>query len=68
MILIADHPTVGGYPKIATIISADLPAAGRLRIGSRVRFGAVGAVEAALARTQLTAMIEDTIASAVEVQ
>lgn len=68
VILIGDHPTVGGYPRIATIISADVPAAGRLRIGSRVRFTAVGEVEAARARTQLTETIEDTIASAVEVQ
>ncbi|HWI15425.1 MAG TPA: biotin-dependent carboxyltransferase family protein, partial [Burkholderiales bacterium] len=38
VILIADHPTVGGYPKIATLISADWPAAGRLRIGASFRF------------------------------
>lgn len=50
VILIADHPTVGGYPRIATIISADLAAAGRLRIGSRVRFCYVTSEEAADAR------------------
>lgn len=50
VVLIADHPTVGGYPKIATIISADLAAAGRLRIGSRVRFAPADANEAARAR------------------
>jgi biotin-dependent carboxylase-like uncharacterized protein len=53
VILIGDHPTVGGYPKVATIISADLAAAGRLRIGSRIRFAAVDADAARAAREQL---------------
>jgi antagonist of KipI len=34
----ADHQTVGGYPKIATLISADVPKAAQLSIGDRVRF------------------------------
>lgn len=50
ILLIGDHPTVGGYPKIATVISADLAAAGRLRIGGRVRFTPVDEKEAARAR------------------
>ena len=68
VILIGDHPTVGGYPGIATIISADLPAAGRLRIGSRVRFTAVSETEAARARAQLSTIFEETISSLVDVQ
>lgn len=52
VVLIGDHPTVGGYPRIATIISADVAAAGRLRIGSRVRFAAVTMEEAMQAREE----------------
>jgi biotin-dependent carboxylase-like uncharacterized protein len=55
VILIGDHPTVGGYPKIATIVSADLAAAGRLRIGSRVRFEGVDENQARVAREQARA-------------
>jgi len=50
VILIADHPTVGGYPKIATLISADWPAAGRLRIGASFRFALCEDSAAAAAR------------------
>ena len=39
--LLADGQTVGGYPKIATVISADLPRLAHLRPGTRVRFEAV---------------------------
>ena len=38
IVLLADRQTVGGYPKIATVISADLPAVGRLPIGAKIRF------------------------------
>jgi biotin-dependent carboxylase-like uncharacterized protein len=63
VVLIADHPTVGGYPKIATIVSADLPAAGRLRIGSRVSFRLVDDAGADEARAQLKREFEDVISS-----
>ncbi|NHI17372.1 carboxyltransferase domain-containing protein [Microbacterium excoecariae] len=33
-----DHPTTGGYPVIAVVAAADLPRAGQLRPGTRVRF------------------------------
>lgn len=68
VILFGDHPTVGGYPKIATIISADLAAAGRLRIGSRVQFSAVSAAEAADARAQLRATTLHVLASMAELR
>jgi allophanate hydrolase subunit 2 len=58
VILIADHPTVGGYPKIATAISADMAAIGRLRIGSTVRFEAVDEASAARARRDERAWFE----------
>jgi len=46
ILLLADHQTTGGYPKIATVISADLPVAGRRRPGDAVRFAAIGVAEA----------------------
>ena len=46
IILLADCQTVGGYPKIATVISADLPRLGQLRPGQKVRFVAVSAAQA----------------------
>ena len=41
IILLADRQTTGGYPKIATVISADIPALGRLTPGAHVAFEAV---------------------------
>jgi allophanate hydrolase len=41
IVLLADHQTTGGYPKIATVISADLPAVGRRRPGDPLRFVSV---------------------------
>lgn len=38
VILMADHQTSGGYPRIATVISADLPLLGQLGPGDRVSF------------------------------
>jgi biotin-dependent carboxylase-like uncharacterized protein len=59
IVLLADHQTTGGYPKIATVISADLPAIGRLPIGSKVSFVPVTMAEAALARRELFATLEE---------
>lgn len=61
ILLLADHQTTGGYPKIATVASADLPAVGRRRPGDSIRFQAVTVDEAEqLARDQdrqLTALM-----------
>ena len=38
IVLLADHQTTGGYPKIGTVIGSDLPSVGRLRPGDPVRF------------------------------
>jgi biotin-dependent carboxylase-like uncharacterized protein len=43
IILLADRQTTGGYPKIATVISADVPAVGRLTTGAKIRFEPVTA-------------------------
>jgi biotin-dependent carboxylase-like uncharacterized protein len=41
IILGVDGQTIGGYPKIAQVISADLDGVGQLRPGDRVRFQSV---------------------------
>ena len=41
IVLLADHQTTGGYPKIATVVSADLPRLGRCRPGDPLRFVSV---------------------------
>lgn len=46
IVLLADSQTVGGYPKIATVIRADLPRLAHLRPGTRVQFQAVNAAQA----------------------
>jgi biotin-dependent carboxylase-like uncharacterized protein len=38
ILLLADHPTTGGYPVIAVLVTADLPLAAQLRPGQQVRF------------------------------
>lgn len=55
IIMLADRQTTGGYTKIATVISADLPALGRVGPGAELRF-AVVEVEAAEALAQLRAV------------
>jgi len=50
IVLLADRQTTGGYPKIATVISADLPALGRLTPGAQVRFEVVSIEAAEAAR------------------
>ncbi|HUC48514.1 MAG TPA: biotin-dependent carboxyltransferase family protein [Xanthobacteraceae bacterium] len=57
IVLLADHQTTGGYPKIATVISADLPAMGRLPIGAKISFTAATLEEAAAARRRLATEI-----------
>jgi len=40
ILLMADRQTTGGYPKIATVITADLPVAGQLAPGDGIEFEA----------------------------
>lgn len=55
-LLHADHQTTGGYPRIATVVDADLDRAAQLPPGTRLRFGAVHPEEAvALAREDAAA-------------
>lgn len=57
IIMQADHQTTGGYAKIATVISADLPALAQLRPGDRVGFRFVSPKEAVMAVRELQAGI-----------
>jgi biotin-dependent carboxylase-like uncharacterized protein len=41
VLFLADHPVTGGYPVLAVVRTADLPAAAQLRPGDVVRFRAV---------------------------
>jgi antagonist of KipI len=38
ILLMADRQTTGGYPKLATVITADIPTAGQLAPGDWIRF------------------------------
>jgi biotin carboxyl carrier protein len=46
IVLLAARQTVGGYPKVATVIGADLDRCGQLRPGNAVTFGSVDVAEA----------------------
>ena len=46
IIMLSDHGTIGGYPKIANVISADLDAVGQLTPGSNINFKEVSLEEA----------------------
>ncbi|MFB8344613.1 5-oxoprolinase subunit C family protein [Brucella cytisi] len=50
MILLSDRQTVGGYPKIGTVVSSDLPRLAQLRPGHKMRFQALSLEEAIAAR------------------
>jgi allophanate hydrolase len=55
-ILLADHQTTGGYPKIATVVSCDLDAVAQRRPREVLRFEAVEAAQAVvLARAHAAA-------------
>ncbi|MFM9850198.1 MAG: biotin-dependent carboxyltransferase family protein [Hyphomicrobiaceae bacterium] len=57
IVLLADRQTTGGYPKIATIVRADLSRFVQMRPGSKVRFAVVTLQEAvALARSDVRRM------------
>jgi biotin-dependent carboxylase-like uncharacterized protein len=63
IVLMADRSTTGGYPKIGAVISADLPALGRLLPGAAVAFTAVGVAEAEAVRRSLEQRIAALVAS-----
>ena len=59
MVMMSDHGTTGGYPKIAVVSTADLPLLAQVSLGSgRVRFRAVGLDEAQGAYRSMIDQIE----------
>ena len=57
IVLFVEHQTTGGYPKIANVISADLPAVGRLRPRDEIRFVEVSLAEARAALVALESLV-----------
>ena len=62
ILLLADHQTVGGYPKIATVISADIPRACQMLPGMAYHFTAVSVEAAEAARRAQEAALSRLIA------
>lgn len=57
ILLMADRQTTGGYPKIATVITADLPSAGQLAPGDWIEFAPCSRVVALEAlRSRMTSL------------
>ena len=61
IVLGVDAQTIGGYAKIATVISADLPRLAHLRPGSVLRFAVVSREQALAARLAQTAALADWV-------
>jgi biotin-dependent carboxylase-like uncharacterized protein len=68
IVLLADRQTTGGYPKVATVISADIPALGRMMPGAAIAFAAVDIEAAEAAARQLAADIAGLAASVAPVR
>jgi allophanate hydrolase subunit 2 len=63
IVLMADRQTTGGYPKIATVISADLRRLAQRRPGDSVRFAEVDLADAVAAARSLAATIRGLASS-----
>ena len=61
IVLGPDRPATGGYVKIATVISADLPVLAQARPGDTLRFEAVGVEDARAARRERLRALYDAI-------
>ncbi len=57
IILLADRQSTGGYPKIATVASVDIPALGRVAPGAKLTFEAITVDAAQELRRAATALI-----------
>ena len=62
IVLLADGQTVGGYPKIATVIGADLGRLAQARPGTEIAFRAVSHGEAVRALAEQRAFLDAPIA------
>lgn len=67
IVLLADRQSTGGYPKIATVITADLGRLAQVPAGAALRFAAVDLATARRARAQVRARLEQACARLVPV-
>lgn len=58
IVLGPDHPSTGGYAKLATVIAADLPTLAYLRPGDRIRFRPCSLVEARAALAEIAGAVD----------
>jgi allophanate hydrolase subunit 2 len=58
ILLMADHQTAGGYPVVATVVSASLPIAAQLLPGDEVRFAEVTLERAREMRVALSSALD----------
>jgi KipI family sensor histidine kinase inhibitor len=63
ILLLADRQTTGGYPQLATVISADQDAAGQLAPGDSIEFAACSAREALAALDEREQALRALVAS-----
>lgn len=52
IVLMADHQTSGGYPRLGHVVSADLPLLGQLEEGDKVAFHPISIIEAENLRSE----------------
>jgi antagonist of KipI len=61
IVLMADHQTTGGYPRIAEVIAADVPRLAQSTPGATVRFAHVSLTEADAAREALWTLVDQLV-------
>ena len=65
-LLLADHQTTGGYPKIATLLRADAMRVAQLPAGAKFRLEAISAAEAVAAARAEAARVAGWLAAAAD--
>ena len=58
IVLMADHQTAGGYPVVATVVSASMPVAAQLAPGDELRFEEISLEDALAMRARQLAALE----------
>jgi len=61
IVLMADHQTTGGYPRIAEVIAADMPRLAQLGPGATLRFAEATLAEADAARETLGTRVDQLV-------
>ncbi|MGE6487030.1 biotin-dependent carboxyltransferase family protein [Paenisporosarcina sp. NPDC076898] len=59
IILMADRQTTGGYPKIGTVVTVDLPKVSQLKPGEKIRFEKISLEEAQRALIEQRKLIDE---------